>query len=65
MTNDGLGVLALPTTTGLLDYLIADYVHILVDGQIAESGGQSLHASLKTMAIRVSSTQVKNPPACR
>lgn len=47
MTNDGLGVLCITHYHRLLDHLIADYVHILVDGQIVESGGPELAQELE------------------
>ena len=47
MTEDGLGVLCITHYHRLLDYLPADRVHILVDGQIVESGGPELARELE------------------
>ena len=47
MTNQGLGVLCITHYHRLLDYLPADEVHILVDGQIVESGGPELAQELE------------------
>ena len=47
MTNDGLGVLCITHYHRLLDHLAADQVHILVDGQIVESGGPELAKELE------------------
>ena len=47
MTNQGLGVLCITPYHSLLDYLPADEVHILVDGQIVESGGPELAQELE------------------
>ena len=47
MTNDGRVGLCIPHYHRLLDHLIADYVHILVDGQIVESGGPELAQELE------------------
>jgi Fe-S cluster assembly ATP-binding protein len=47
MTEEGLGVLCITHYHRLLDYLPADHVHILVDGQIVESGGPELARELE------------------
>ena len=47
MTNEGLGVLCITHYHRLLDHLVADRVHILVDGQIVESGGPELAEELE------------------
>ena len=47
MTEEGLGVLCITHYHRLLDYLPADHVHILVNGQIVESGGPELARELE------------------
>ena len=47
MTEEGLGVLCITHYHRLLDYLPADRVHILVGGQIVESGGPELARELE------------------
>lgn len=51
MSNDAeraLGVLAITHYSRLLDELKPDFVHILVDGRIVETGGAELAATLET-----------------
>jgi Fe-S cluster assembly ATP-binding protein len=43
----GLGVLAITHYQRLLDHLVPDRVHILVDGRIVESGGPELAGRLE------------------
>ena len=47
MTDDGLGILAITHYHRLLDYLPPDRVHVLVDGQIVDSGGPELASELE------------------
>ncbi len=47
MTEQGLGVLCITHYHRLLDYLPADHVHILVNGEIVESGGPELARELE------------------
>lgn len=44
--RDQLGVLAITHYQRLLDHLVPDVVHILIDGRIVETGGQDLAAKL-------------------
>ena len=47
MTDNGLGVLCITHYHRLLDHLIADHVHILIEGQIVKSGGPELAQELE------------------
>ncbi|CAN5445398.1 hypothetical protein BH10ACT3_BH10ACT3_16350 [soil metagenome] len=43
-----LGVLVITHYQRLLDYLTPDFVHIIVDGHIVDSGGPELASRLET-----------------
>ena len=45
--NTGLGVLLITHYTRILKYIKPDFVHVMVDGQIAESGGPELAVKLE------------------
>jgi len=45
--NTGLGVLLITHYTRILKYIKPDFVHVMVDGQIAESGGPELAVRLE------------------
>ena len=45
--NTGLGVLLITHYTRILKYIKPDFVHVMVDGQIAESGGPELAEKLE------------------
>ena len=45
--NTGLGVLLITDYTRILKYIKPDFVHVMVDGQIAESGGPELAVKLE------------------
>ena len=40
--NTGLGVMLITHYTRILRYIQPDYVHVFVDGRVAESGGRDL-----------------------
>jgi Fe-S cluster assembly ATP-binding protein len=42
LTHDGLSVLLITHYTRILEYLHADFVHVMLDGDIVESGGPEL-----------------------
>ena len=40
--NTGLGILLITHYTRILRYITPDFVHVFVDGKIAEQGGREL-----------------------
>ena len=47
MRDDDRGFLVITHYQRLLDYIVPDYVHVLVDGRIAKSGGKELAVELE------------------
>ena len=45
--NTGLGVLLITHYTRILKYIEPDFVHVMVDGVVAESGGPELATKLE------------------
>jgi Fe-S cluster assembly ATP-binding protein len=48
MRGENFGALVITHYQRLLDYIVPDYVHILVDGRIVKSGDKSLALQLES-----------------
>jgi Fe-S cluster assembly ATP-binding protein len=47
MRNPERGIIVVPHYQGLLNYIVPDFVHLLVDGRIVRSGGPELALELE------------------
>ena len=48
-TNDGMGILMITHYKRILEYMNPDFVHVMLDGRIAQSGGPELADQLEEM----------------
>jgi Fe-S cluster assembly ATP-binding protein len=58
-----LGILLITHYQRLLDYIVPDYVHVMIDGRIVRSGGKDLALELEERGYDFIKDELKEPVA--